>query len=128
MNDSPIVRVIKRYYPDWEEPYDNGSEWLKTLCPFHGESTPSAAVSYDLQGFNCFACDVRGDVISIIRHEEGVTFAEAVRVAESLSVGSDIPLQRKPARKPSRRVPGEPGDSSRDKVRAGIRGRATPWS
>lgn len=89
MPDSPIVRVIKRYYPDWEEPYDNGSEWLKTLCPFHGESTPSAAISYDRQGFNCFACGVRGDVISIIRHEEGVTFAEAKRIAESLGVEGD---------------------------------------
>ena len=128
MNDSPIVRVIKRYYPDWEEPEDNYREWVPTRCPFHGESTPSAAISYDLQGFNCFACDVRGDVISIIRHEEGVSFAEAVRVAEEISVGCNVPLQRKPPRKPSRRVPGEPGDSSRDKVRAGIRGRAAPWT
>ena len=128
MNDSPIVRVIKRYYPDWEEPYDNGSEWLKTLCPFHGESTPSAAISYDLQGFNCFACNVRGDVISIIRHEEEVSFAEAVRIAEEVSVGSDIPIQRKPPRKSCRRVFGESGHSARHIVRSGIRGRAAPWT
>ncbi|QFG11572.1 DNA primase [Mycobacterium phage BogosyJay] len=128
MTSSPIALAIQRYYPDWEAPEDNGRDWIKCLCPFHGESRASAAISYDLQGFNCMGCNVRGDVISIIRHEEEVTFAEAKRIAESLSVGSHIPVQVKPARKPSRRVFGEPGDSRGDTVRAGIRGRTTPWS
>ncbi|QBJ00270.1 DNA primase [Mycobacterium phage Pharaoh] len=130
MSDSPIARAILRYYPDWDPPEDTGREWIKCLCPFHGEETPSAAVSYDLQGFNCMACSVRGDAISIIRHEEKeVTFAEAQRIAEGLSVGSDIPVPRKPARKPSRRVFGEQGGSGRSTtVRPGVRGRSTPWS
>ncbi len=122
-----IIEAIQRYYPDWDPPPDH-KQWNKCLCPFHGESTPSAAVSYELDGFNCFACDVRGDAVSIIRHEEEVSFAEAVRIAESLSVGGDYPIQRKPPRKPSRRVFGEPGDSSRNTVRSGIRSRATPWT
>ncbi|AER48808.1 DNA primase [Mycobacterium phage Alma] len=127
MTDSPIAQAILRYYPDWEPPDDHYT-WNKCLCPFHGDENPSAAVSYDLQGFNCMACGVRGDVISIIRHEEEVTFAEAKRIAESLSVGSHIPVQVKPARKPSRRVFGESGDNRGGSVRAGIRGRSTPWS
>uniref|UniRef100_A0AAU8GS61 DNA primase n=1 Tax=Mycobacterium phage BabyBack TaxID=3158877 RepID=A0AAU8GS61_9CAUD len=128
-SETPIARAIHRYYPDWEAPPDH-YEWNKCLCPFHGDETASAAVSYDLQGFNCLACGVRGDVISIIRHEEEVSFAEANRIAESISVGSDIPVPRKPQRKPSRRVFGEPGSArtSRSTVRAGIRGRSTPWS
>ncbi|AFI24969.1 hypothetical protein [Mycobacterium phage SWU1] len=130
MNDSPIARAILRYHPDWEPPPDH-HEWNKCLCPFHGDETPSAAVSYDLQGYNCMACGVRGDVISIIRHEEEVTFAEAKRIAENLSVGGNVPVQRKPARKPSRRVFGESraGRPSGTKpVRSGIRGRPTPWT
>jgi DNA primase len=123
-----IVETIKRYYPEWEPPFNNGNTWLKTLCPFHGESVASAAVSFDLDAFNCFGCDVKGDAVSIIRHEEGVGFAEAFRIAESLSVGSDIPLQRKPPRKRSRRVFGEPGDTGRDTVRPGIRSRTAPWT
>lgn len=127
MNDSPISAVILRYYPDWEPPADT-REWCRCLCPFHGESNPSAAVSYDNQAFKCLACGVQGDVISIIRHEEEVTFAEAVRIAESLSLGGDVHVQGKPPRKPSRRVFGQPGDNRSSPVRAGVRGRTTPWS
>ncbi|UJD20895.1 DNA primase [Mycobacterium phage Zimmer] len=128
MSDSPIARAILRYYPEWEPPEDN-YEWNKTLCPFHGEETPSAAVSYTLQGFNCMACNVRGDVISIIRHEEKeVTFAEAQRIAEGLSAGSGVPVPTRPRKQPSRRVFGESGNPRRPPVRAGVRGRSTPWS
>lgn len=125
---SLIVAAIQRYYPQWEPPFDNGNTWLKTLCPFHGESVASAAVSYDLEGFNCFACDVRGDAISIIRHEEEVSFAEAKRIAEGLSVGGHYQVSGKPARKSRRRVFGQPGDTDRHNVWAGVRGRATPWT
>ncbi|AWY03880.1 DNA primase [Gordonia phage Nedarya] len=122
-----IKEVILRYYPDWEPP-DDLHEWNKTLCPFHGDGTPSAAVSYDLNAFNCLACGVKGDVISIIRHEEEVTYREAIRIAESLPVGGHIPLQERPARKPSRRVFGESRDRVDPPVRTGVRGRSTPWS
>ncbi len=123
-----ITQAIQRYYPDWDPPADNGWQWIKTLCPFHGDSHPSAAVSYDLDAFNCFACGVKGDVISIIRHEEEVSFAEAKRIAESLSVGGDYPVQGKPARKSCRRVFGKPGDYDRHTVRVGIRSRTAPWT
>ena len=122
-----IREAIQRYYPDWDPPADY-KEWNKCLCPFHGESTASAAVSYDLDAFNCLACDVKGDAVSIIRHEEEVSFAEAFRIAEGLSVGSNNPIPRKPARKPSRRVFGEPGDPNRNTVRPGIRSRTAPWT
>ncbi|QGH78751.1 DNA primase [Mycobacterium phage Miko] len=69
-------------------------------------------------------------MISIIRHEEEVSFAEAQRIAEGLSVGGSVPIQRKPARKPSRRVFGEsrPARPAGRTVRTGVRGRPTPWS
>ena len=123
-----ISEVIQHYYPGWDPPDDNGRTWVTCLCPFHGEGRASAAVSYELEAFNCLACNVKGDVISIIRHEEGVTFAEAVRIAESFSVGGHIEVPRKPPRKPSRRVFGSPGDTHTDTVRAGIRSRSTPWT
>ncbi|QNJ57044.1 DNA primase [Mycobacterium phage BengiVuitton] len=127
--DSPIAQVIQRYYPDWEPPPDH-NEWNKCLCPFHGDENPSAAVSYDLQGFNCMACGVRGDVISIIRHEEEVNYPTAKRIAEELSVGCNVPIQGKSQRKPSRRVFGESRSARapRKTVRSGVRGRPTPWS
>ena len=128
MTDHSIAQVILRYYPEWGAPPDTGRVWETCLCPFHGDGVPSGAVSYDLQAFNCLACDVKGDAISIIRHEEGVGFAQAVRIAEDLSVGSNIPVQTKRPRKPSRRVFGEPGDTSRNTVRAGVRSRTAPWT
>ncbi|AXH50780.1 DNA primase [Mycobacterium phage Snape] len=129
MTATGITKVIQRYHPDWEPPEDL-HEWNQCLCPFHGDETPSAAVSYDLQGFNCLACGVRGDAISIIRHEEEVSFAEAVRIAEELSVGGNVTIQRKSARKSGRRVFGESGSgrSRGSAVRPRIRGRSTPWS
>lgn len=87
MSDALVARVIQHYYPDWEPPEDTGKTWLKCLCPFHGESNPSAAISFELDGFNCFACNTKGDAISIIRKEEGVGFVEAKRIAESICGG-----------------------------------------
>lgn len=115
-SDSPIAKAILRYYPDWDPPADT-HEWNKTLCPFHGESTPSAAISYDLQGFNCMACSVRGDVISIIRHEEEVTFAEAKRIAEELGRVETNPRVGRSVRNIKSR-----------KGKGSIANRKTPWS
>ena len=122
-----IIEAIQRYYPEWDPPADY-REWNRCLCPFHGETVASAAVSYDLDAFNCFGCDVRGDAISIIQHMEEVKFAEAKSIAEGLSDGSNTPVQGKRGRKPSRRVFGEPGDTGRKRVRPGIRERAAPWT
>lgn len=129
MVDSPISNVIKHYYPDWDAPDPNYSDWVKCLCPFHGESNPSAAISYELQGFNCMVCDVKGDVISIIRYEEGVGFLEAKRIAEELHVEGGIKLQRKSTGKSSRRVFGEQGTSDRNtNIRPRVRRQPAPWS
>ena len=122
-----IVEAIQRYYPCWEAPADT-RHWNRCLCPFHGDEIPSAAVSYEEDAFNCLSCAVRGDVIEIIRHEEGVSYAEAFRIAKNLSDGGRTPLQKQPAGKHRRRVFGEQGDSNRDIVRTGLRGRPTPWS
>lgn len=123
-----IAEVIKYLCPGWEAPDDNGYLWIKTLCPFHGDSHSSAAVSYEYESFSCLACGVKGTWWALLKEEGGLSNSEIKRVAESLSVGSNVPVQRKPARKPSRRVFGEPGDSRKNTVRAGIRSRTAPWT
>ena len=129
MTDTQLIAlVIRRYFPQWDPPEDNGYTWIKTLCPFHGEDNPSAAVSYELQAFKCMACHVSGDVIKLIREQEDVGYLAAKSIAEGLSVGSNIPVQTKPARKPGRRVFGQQGDSRADTVRSGIRNRPSAWS
>ncbi|AUV62014.1 DNA primase [Mycobacterium phage SWU2] len=134
MDEPLIVKVIHRYYPGWDAPKDNGKDWLRCLCPFHSEDTPSAAVSYERGAFRCLACDTKGDVVTLIKRQEEVSYAEAQRIAEGLSTGSDKPVPRQPARKSSRRVFGDKGIDERDgkaargQVPTGIRGRSTPWT
>ncbi|QBP29087.1 DNA primase [Mycobacterium phage Scorpia] len=136
MSDAAIVRLIKRYYPDWEPPKVSASRWQSCLCPFHGDEQPSASISVQYNAFNCFVCGVKGDLIKLIREREGVTFAEAKRIAEELSEGSDGQVQAQPPRQSRRRVFGDArpsdflsGSSSRNRqVHARVRGRPTPWS
>ncbi|WP_079869759.1 CHC2 zinc finger domain-containing protein [Mycobacteroides abscessus] len=136
MEDAPIVRLIQRYFPDWTPPKPQRGKWASCLCPFHGDTNKSASISMQYNAFHCFVCGVKGDVIKIIRDREEVTFAEAKRIAEELSEGSDRPLPTKPARQSRRRVFGDKGSgdnrserTGQDRqVHAGVRGRSTPWS
>ncbi|WP_459957320.1 CHC2 zinc finger domain-containing protein [Nocardia sp. IFM 10818] len=129
-----ITQVIHRYHPEWVPPEAGRNEWIRCRCPFHGDDSPSASVSYAHAAFKCFACPVKGDAIAIIRHQEEVSYAEAVRIAEGISPGSSPAVRRKPGRVSGRRVfgdtrpdgPQHPG--SHERVRPRIRGRSTPWS
>lgn len=107
MGDPLIVLVVRRYHPEWEPPTDNGKPWQACLCPFHGDTTKSAAVSYDLDAFRCQACDAKGNAITLIKNQEGLTFADAKRLAEGLALGSGEQIPAQSPRKPSRRVFGE---------------------
>ncbi|GAA1585698.1 CHC2 zinc finger domain-containing protein [Nocardia ninae] len=128
-----IVSAIQRYYPDWIPPEDRQT-YNKCLCPFHGESRPSASISFEHNRFNCFACGASGDAIDIIRHqEEGISFAEAKRLAADLSPGRDDSVRESVPRQPSRRVFGQPrtndlGTTGARPATPGIRSRTAPWS
>jgi hypothetical protein len=131
--EAPIVRVIMALVEGWEAPEDEPG-WIKTMCPFHGDTRPSATVSYELNSFRCFACDARGDCITLIMRVEEVDYRTAERRATSILGESGIPVSPIFARKPGRRVFGderpvvtESGGPDRA-VQAGIRERSTPWS
>lgn len=134
MAEPTIVATIHRYHPEWNPPADNGYEWISTLCPFHQDSNRSASVSYSKGAFHCFACPAGGDVIAIIRREEGVGFAEALRIAETISEGSYTALSRKPRRVTRRRVFGDEGfgvaqpEGNDEPFPVGLCGRSSPWS
>ena len=122
-----IVKVIKYYHPEWEPPYNNGYEWVSTLCPFHDDTNKSASVSFYRNAFHCFTCDARGDVISLIKYMEGCDYGTAFRRAEELLEGSYQPLSRRTGRKSRRRVftdtgPGMGfGETYSEQVQTGIR-------
>lgn len=134
-SDPLITQVIRHYYPEWDPPKDRGTEWQKALCPFHGESNPSASISFRNDAFRCHACGAGGSAISIIMREEEMTYRQAIEYAESIFAGSDIPVSRKPARKPGRRTfggqgsDGERANENRDsEVPARVRRRSAPWT
>ncbi|MEV2284606.1 DNA primase [Paenibacillus larvae] len=52
--------------------------YLKGLCPFHSENTPSFTVTPERQIYHCFGCGAGGGIIKFLREIEGYSFAEAV--------------------------------------------------
>ena len=49
-------------------------------CPFHQERSPSCYVYTEDQHYYCFGCGARGDVISLVKDKENVSFTEAVEL------------------------------------------------
>ena len=52
--------------------------YMKGLCPFHDEKTPSFSVDPIKQLYHCFGCAEGGNVYSFIMRKEGLEFREAV--------------------------------------------------
>ena len=100
-----IEKVIQFYYPFFICP--TWDSWSKVLCPFHSETNASATINIELNKFHCFVCDVKGDAIDIIRHEEGVNFVIAKRRLQEILGDSSEELRSKPKRVSRRRVFGE---------------------
>ena len=125
MDEPLIVRVVHRYNPGWEPPADNGRTWVRCLCAFHAEDTPSAAVSYELDAYSCLACGVKGNAVTLIKQQEGVSHRTAVELAAGVSAGSNQPVPRQPRRVRRRAVFGEPGPDSPE--HRGGRLEAPPW-
>jgi DNA primase len=130
----PIVKVLQHYFPDWRPPKATRYKWAKCLCPFHAEARPSASVSFELNAFNCFGCDAKGDVLAIIMRKEGIPFGEAVRTAEKILGGCLPAVSQQPKRQPRRRTFGDQRtDESVDRGQGGgvsprIRRRSPPWA
>lgn len=55
-------------------------QYLKGLCPFHGEKTPSFTVTPEKGIYHCFGCGRSGDLFSFVMEKEGVSFPEAIEI------------------------------------------------
>lgn len=55
-------------------------KYMKGLCPFHSEKTPSFTVTPERQIFHCYGCGKGGNAIKFRMEIEGLTFPEAVRI------------------------------------------------
>jgi hypothetical protein len=63
---------------------------LKMRCPFpdHEDRTASFSVNFDRNVFSCQACGRNGGIYRFIAEYEGVSHAEARRIAESITGGA----------------------------------------
>ncbi|WP_284638712.1 DNA primase [Paenibacillus silviterrae] len=96
-----IVEVVGRYVHLTKQ-----GHYLKGLCPFHSEKSPSFTVTPEKQIYHCFGCGAGGNAIRFISEVEGVSFGQAVRkLADdaNLSLGlEDRPGERQAKENPER--------------------------
>ena len=71
-------------------------KYLKALCPFHTEKTPSFIVSPERQSWRCFgACATGGDVLSFVSRAERLDFGDTLRL---LAQRTGVELSDRPDR------------------------------
>jgi DNA primase len=77
-----IAETVGRYVH-----LSKNGKYLKGLCPFHSEKTPSFTVTPEKQIFHCYGCGKGGNVIKFVMEMEGESFPEAVkRLAEDAGI------------------------------------------
>jgi len=79
-----IVEVVSKYVHLTKQ-----GKYLKGLCPFHSEKTPSFTVTPEKQIFYCYGCGKGGEAFKFIMEIEGISFPEAVKL---LAEDSGIPV------------------------------------
>jgi len=53
-------------------------KYLKALCPFHSEKTPSFFVMPEKNTYTCFGCNRFGDIFTLVQEMENLGFMEAM--------------------------------------------------
>lgn len=66
-------------------------KYLKALCPFHTEKTPSFFVMPDKDTFSCYGCNKFGDIFTFVQEIENLNFTEALNF---LIEKFNIPVER----------------------------------
>lgn len=94
----PMTAVVLHYGIDLEPEGDR----LIGVCPFHKDSRPSLAVFVaddGLQLAGCWSCDFRpSDIFGFIMRKEDCSFPDAIKVAESILDGGELPELAVPER------------------------------
>ncbi len=75
-----MEKLLKSYGAERVPPLRSG--WTPIKCPFHDDSQASASVC--LTGFNCHACGIKGDLISLVQVVDQCGYKDAVSKLKSL--------------------------------------------
>ncbi|MDF2963105.1 MAG: dnaG [Paenibacillus sp.] len=95
-----IVDVVGRYVH-----LSKQGHYMKGLCPFHSEKTPSFTVTPEKQIYHCFGCGAGGGAIQFVMAMEGYSFAEAIsQMAKeaNLDIGIDPAANSRAQQNPER--------------------------
>lgn len=90
----PIAAILRSFGAEVGN-YRTGRQ--KILCPFHGDTRPSAQVDFVNNRFRCFSCEVSGDALDILVSQEGISLSAAIDRAEALAGSEAGPVRREPA-------------------------------
>ena len=71
-------------------------KYLKALCPFHSEKTPSFFVMPEKNTYTCFGCNRFGDIFTLVQEMENMSFPEAMNF---LIERFQLPIQKSDTRK-----------------------------
>ncbi|NHN30923.1 DNA primase [Paenibacillus agricola] len=83
-----IVDVVGRYVH-----LSKQGHYMKGLCPFHSEKTPSFTVTPEKQIYHCYGCGAGGGAIRFLMEIEGYSFIEAINqmaTDANLDLGVDL--------------------------------------
>ena len=114
----PINKVVEHYGGRVRENYMG---WQKIKCPFHSDSHASAGVNITDNIFVCHGCGIKGNGFNIIKLHEGVTYREAIKIAETITGESYKLLRGQSA--VGRRVSSQTRNNSRSSTSNSIRSR-----
>lgn len=78
---------------------NKAGRYLKGLCPFHKEKSPSFVVYPDQGSYHCFGCSKTGDAFTWLRETEGMEFGDALRFLAD-KAGVNLPERTQPGQTP----------------------------
>lgn len=89
LKQSDIVEIVGKYVHLTKQ-----GHYMKGLCPFHSEKTPSFTVTPEKQIYYCYGCHAGGNAIHFLMEIEGYSYGEAVR---ELAEEAGVPVSWDPA-------------------------------
>jgi DNA primase len=85
-----IPEYVEKYYPKIH--FTLSGSWYKGYCPFHEDDTPSFGHYIGSDIFKCFGCGKSGNIFTLVRHMENVSYEEAAKIIGD-NVGVDVKLE-----------------------------------
>lgn len=85
MSDAGRMPAILAHYGADDVPEGYGDRWRPLRCCFHDDRHASASFNEELDSFACLACQVKGNAVTLLMAQEGLSAFEADRRATEIA-------------------------------------------